>query len=96
MAKRRSTEEAQLIVTQVEEAVESGMSVVKAAEKVGVNPWVYRRYKKMLQTPSMDDRQIKQVNTDKSKHLKAENLRLRQIVADLMLDLHALKEWAGR
>ena len=86
------------IVRKFSEARASGMSVKEACQLAGTSSFSIYVYIRQIKKDanSAPVREVKQVNKDSEKILKVENARLKEIVAELMLDIHALKEYIGR
>jgi putative transposase len=69
--------------------VESGLPVKDVCRKYGVCENTYYNWKAKFS--GMDASDVKRL-----RHLEEENRRLKQIVADQMLDIHALKGVLGK
>lgn len=96
---KRSLEELREIVQKVENLKASGTTAQDAEKKLGLPKNSYfqtrRRLRKLEANDQLLVREVRAVRSDE-KLLRAENARLKQIVAEMALDLHALKEYHGR
>lgn len=94
--RKRTAEENQEIVRKVQDYYNShDVDYTKACSAVGVDYSVFHRAKGVVH--KIDPaREIVRVDKSTEKMLKAENFRLKTIVAELMLDLSALKEYQAR
>lgn len=86
-------------VQNVEAMIAKGMKSKDACAKLELNPFDLYRYRGAIRAAegkSPPVREIVRVDKSTEKMLKAENVRLKTIVAELMLDLSALKEYQAR
>jgi putative transposase len=86
MKSKRYTEEQ---IIRILQEVESGNPVVTVCRQYGVSEATVHRWRSKYK--GMDQASLKRL-----RELEAENSRLKQIVAQQVLDLDALKELAGK
>lgn len=102
MRKERRTKEqcVALLQTCMDAVTAGGETVASWCRKNNISTASVYQWRTRYGARSVGDaREIKTVSTEKtlaSKMLATENLRLRSIVADLMLDKQALLEYTGR
>jgi len=95
--KRRTLEEKQDIISNMDMLLRQGMSVKEASRNVGlISPTDHIRIRKWLESHSAPVREVIAVNYEDPKLLKARIKRLEAIVIEQMLDIQTLKEYNNR
>ena len=85
MRKRRSTEEAQKLLAEIEREVAKGLTVELACRAVGVSVNCYYNWKQRFTNPAAAE-------AARIRVLEAEVRRLKTLVADLALDKQMLQD----
>jgi putative transposase len=89
MAKRRSVEQIQRLLREVERDLAKGLVVGDACRKLGVSPNTYYRWKQRFDPAQVDDAR-------RVRELSVEVERLKRLVAELMLDKQMLQDVAKK
>lgn len=89
MGKRRTDEQIQRLLKQADRDLAKGLTVSDFCRKAGITETSYYRWRQRFETAAVDDsRQLRQ--------LQSEVERLKQLVAELMLDNRMLQEVAKK
>ena len=89
MGKRKKPEQIQRLLAEAERDLARGLSVADACRKIGVSEATYHRWRQRFSAAKPDDaRQVKE--------LLSEVARLKELVAELLLDKRMLQEVAKK
>ena len=89
MGKRKKPEEIKRLLAEAERDLARGLSVADVCRKLGVNESTYHRWRQRFSAVQTDEtRQVKQ--------LQSEVARLKELVAELLLDKRMLQDVAKK
>ncbi len=89
MGKRRKPEEIKRLLAEAERDLARGLSVVDVCRKIGVSETTYHRWRQRFSAARVDE-------TRHVKQLEAEVARLKELVAELLLDKRMLQDVAKK
>jgi putative transposase len=85
MSKRRTAEQIQRVLREVERDRAKGLTIGDICRKLGVSENTYHRWKRIFDPAVIDD-------TRRVRELESEVERLKRLVAELMLDKQMLQD----
>jgi transposase-like protein len=89
MGKRKTPEQIKRLLAEADRDLQRGLSVAAVCRKIGVSEATYHRWRQRLGPARSDDsRQLKQ--------LEGEVARLKEVVAELLLDNRMLQDVAKK
>jgi putative transposase len=89
MGKRKKPEEIQRLLAEAERDLSRGLSVADICRKFGISEATYHRWRQRFRAAGADDaRRVRQ--------LEAEVARLKELVAELLLDKRMLQDVAKK
>jgi putative transposase len=89
MGKRKKPEEIQRLLAEAERDLARGLSVADVCRKLGISEATYHRWRQRFRSAGAEDsRRVKQ--------LESEVARLKELVAELLLDKRMLQEVAKK
>ena len=89
MGKRKKPDEIKRLLAEAERDLAKGLSVADTCRKIGVSEATYHRWRQRFSaTPADDTRRVKQ--------LESEVGRLKELVAELLLDKRMLQDVAKK
>ena len=89
MGKRKKPEEIKRLLAEAERDLARGLSVADVCRKMGVSEATYHRWRQRFSTVRSDD-------SRKVKELESEVARLKELVAELLLDKRMLQDVAKK
>ena len=89
MGKRKKPEEIKRLLAEAEKDLAKGLSVADACRKLGVSEATYHRWRQRFNAAKPDD-------SRKVKELESEVARLKELVAELLLDKRMLQDVAKK
>jgi putative transposase len=89
MGKRKKPEEIQRLLAEAERDLSRGLSVADVCRKLGISEATYHRWRQRFRAAGADDaRRVRQ--------LESEVARLKELVAELLLDKRMLQDVAKK
>ena len=89
MGKRKKPQEIQRLLAEADRDLAKGLSVADVCRKIGVSEATYHRWRQRFSAAKADD-------TRRVKQLESEVGRLKELVAELMLDKKMLQDVAKK
>jgi transposase-like protein len=89
MGKRKKPEEIKRLLAEAERDLSRGLSVADVCRKIGVSEATYHRWRQRFRATRPDD-------SRKVKELESEVARLKELVAELLLDKRMLQDVAKK
>jgi putative transposase len=89
MKKRRTAEQMQQLLREIERDRAKGLTLADCCRKVGLSLVTYHRWRHRLDPAQLDE-------TRRVRELEAENERLKRLCAELMLDKQMLQDVAKK
>ena len=89
MGKRKKPEEIKRLLAEAARDLSRGLSVADVCRKIGVSEATYHRWRQRFSTARPDD-------SRKVKELESEVARLKELVAELLLDKRMLQDVAKK
>jgi putative transposase len=89
MGKRKKPEEIKRLLAEAERDLSRGLSVADICRKIGVSEATYHRWRQCFRAAQPDDAR-------KVKELESEIARLKELVAELLLDKRMLQDVAKK
>jgi len=89
MGKRKRPDEIQRLLAEADRDLARGLSVADVCRKIGVSETTYHRWRQRFSAAQADD-------TRRVKQLESEVARLKELVAELLLDKRMLQDVAKK
>ena len=89
MGKRRTADQIQRLLCEVERDRAKGLTIGDCCRKLGISQTTYHRWRERFDPTQLDDAR-------RVRELQAENERLKHLCADLMLDKQMLQDVAKK
>jgi putative transposase len=89
MGKRKKPEEIKRLLAEAERDLSRGLSVADICRKMGVSEATYHRWRQNFSAANADE-------TRRLRHLESEIARLKELVAELLLDNRMLQDVAKK
>jgi transposase-like protein len=89
MGKRKNPDQIKRLLAEAERDLAKGLSVADVCRKIGVSEATYHRWRQRFSAAQPDEAR-------RVKHLESEVARLKELVAELMLDKRMLQDLAKK
>jgi putative transposase len=89
MGKRKKPEQIQRLLAEADRDLARGLSVADVCRKMGISEATYHRWRQRFSVPRVDE-------TRRLKQLESEIARLKELVAELLLDKRMLQDVAKK
>ena len=89
MGKRKNPDQIKRLLAEAERDLAKGLSVADICRKIGVSEATFHRWRQRFSVSGSDDAR-------RVKHLESEVARLKELVAELMLDKRMLQDIAKK